>query len=105
MIQAMGKLQTFMVRMSNQFDNKDRGTFPAQPQANPRGQPPNGPSSSNYGNQEQAKAVTILRSGKIVGKDISPSSCEEETRNNIENPTNEGEVEKDNSNDKSKLDP
>ena len=54
--------------MNNQFENKDRGTFPAQPQANPRGQPPNGPSTSNYGSQEQAKLVTILRSGKEWGK-------------------------------------
>ena len=40
-----------------------------------------------------------------MGKDLPPSSCEEEIRNDIENLNEEVEIEKKNSNDKSKSDP
>ena len=42
LIQIMGKLQTFVDRINNQQDSKEKGIFPAQPQPNPRGQPQGG---------------------------------------------------------------
>ena len=47
-----------------------RNTFPAQPERNPRGQ--NLGSTSGCQRHEQAKAVTILRSGKTLERDFSP---------------------------------
>ena len=74
MIQVMGKLQSFIEKMNTNLDNKERSFF-AKPQANPRGKLNNSPSGS--GNQEQTKADTTLRSGKIIGRESSPSIMEE----------------------------
>ena len=47
-----------------------RNTFPAQPNRKLRGQYPG--STSGGPQQEQAKAVTVLRSGQIIGTDVPP---------------------------------
>ena len=48
-----------------------RNTFPAQPDPNSRGQYPG--STSGGPQQEQAKAIIVLRSEGAIGKDESPS--------------------------------
>ena len=68
--------------MNRNWDNKER-SFLAQPQANLRGQLNNGPSSS--GNQEQSKVITTLRSGKVVWKESSTSTMDEDNNSNDEN--------------------
>src|ERR1700734_2159476 len=49
---------------------QEKGKFPSQPQANPAGTHYVGEAPAQ--NIEQAKAITTLRSGKVVDKTISP---------------------------------
>ena len=64
------KLNSNMERW-NSAQEGARNTFPAQPDPNPRGQQP-GPSSGGP-HQEQAKAITVLRSGRTIGNKDPPS--------------------------------
>ena len=65
----MSKLNASVEKLAIQQEDWGNNVFPAQPEQNPKGQYP-GSSSSGH---EHAKAVTVLRSGKIIGQE-DPSS-------------------------------
>ena len=66
-----------MEKMEARQDAFERPTFPAQPLQNPRGQG-SGPNPPRYGTHEHAKAITTLRSGRIIGQDVPPPNSENE---------------------------
>ena len=83
----MEKLQTSVDRINNQQDSKEKCIFPAQPQPNTRGHPQGGPSTSSNNQQEKVNAVTVLRSGKVIGQENIPSieEIDFELKNDNEN--------------------
>ena len=96
MIQAMGKLQSSIEKMNTNLDNKER-SFPAQPQANPRGKLNNGPIVSSYENQVQENIIPTLRSGNVIWKEITASIMEENNnRNDIDDASIKKEINNDN---------
>ena len=80
MMQLMSKLNANVEKLT--VHQKDLGksvAFPAQPEQNPRGQNYNS-STSGSGHHEQAKAVTILRSGRVIEKEKRVEEEKEEQR-------------------------
>ena len=93
----MNQVKASMDRMTVQNNVVERGHFPAQPQPNPRGQiqgqgqgapaaplPPQAPvvhppQLPNANNVEQVKAITTLRSGKLVDNKVAEIAPETET--------------------------
>ena len=69
MMQMLGKLNSNIERW-NAIQEGARNTFPAQPDPNSRCQHPG--STSGRPQQEQAKAITVFRSGRAIGKEKSP---------------------------------
>ena len=69
MMQMLGKLNSNMEKRTASQEGA-QNTFPAQPDPNSRGQHPG--STSGGPQQEQAKAITVLRSGHAIGKEESP---------------------------------
>jgi len=55
-----------MSKMSSQMSERERGTFPSQPEINPRDTRAN----NNTSNSAQLNAVHILRSGKEVDNQV-----------------------------------
>ena len=76
----MSKVDAKMEKIEARQEALDRTTFPAQPLQNPKGQG-SGPNPPRYGTHEQAKAITTLRSGNVIGQDISPLSPKNEVVN------------------------
>ena len=69
-MQLISKLNGNVERLTAHHEDKGKNVFfHAQPKPNPKGQNYNlsTPSTSHH---EQAKAVTVLRSGKVVEKDF-----------------------------------
>ena len=69
MMQMLGKLNSNMERW-NATQEGAWNTFPAQPDPNPRGQHPG--STSGGPQQEQAKAIIVLKSERAIGKEDPP---------------------------------
>ena len=69
-MQTLQELKTSVERIESRQNVKEKGTFPAQPQPNPRGQYEVNDSGSSNPHVEHAKSVTTLRSGKVIEKDI-----------------------------------
>ena len=69
MMQLMSKLNANVEKLTAHQEDKGKSVvFPAQPEQNPRGQNYNS-STSGSGHHEQAKAVTFLRSGRVIEKE------------------------------------
>ena len=88
-------MQISLDRIAAHIDAKERGIFPAQPQANPRGtQVTNIASSSNQGNIQQAKAIITLRSGKAIENNIThpPQKSDEDNVEGEQEEKNDEEV-------------
>jgi hypothetical protein len=67
-MQNIQDLKNSVNRIESHLNAREKGMFPAQPQPNPRIQ---GGANEIRNNQvEHAKSVTVLRSGKIVNKEI-----------------------------------
>ena len=64
--QAIAKLEMQMGQLATSLSEREKGKFPNQPIANPKGQFDIGASSHH----EQAKAITTLRSGKTIDNHI-----------------------------------
>jgi len=67
-MQNIQELKNSIDRIESQLNAREKGMFPTQPQPNPR---------THYGvheveniQVEHAKSVTVLKSGKIVNKEI-----------------------------------
>ena len=72
-LQAIDKLEMQMGQLATSLSEREKGKFPSQPIANPRGQSDIGASSHH----EQAKAITTLRSGKTIDNHVDdPPSIE-----------------------------
>ncbi|XP_038975731.1 uncharacterized protein LOC120106749, partial [Phoenix dactylifera] len=69
-MQSLQELKNSVGRIEAQLNVRERGTFPAQPQSNPKGQHEVHEASSSQPKFEQVKSVTTLRSGKIINKEI-----------------------------------
>ncbi|XP_038978855.1 uncharacterized protein LOC120109176, partial [Phoenix dactylifera] len=69
-MQSPQELKNFVGRIEAQLNVREKGTFPAQPQSNPKGQHEVHEASSSQPKFEQVKSVTTLRSGKIINKEI-----------------------------------
>ncbi|XP_058222963.1 uncharacterized protein LOC131332682 [Rhododendron vialii] len=68
--QTLGKIKNQMAKLTNTVGmlQQEKGKLPTQPQANPQGT--NYMASSSVLSPEQAKSITILRSGKEIDKAI-----------------------------------
>ena len=64
--QAIAKLEMQMSQLATSLNEREKGKFPSQAVANPKGQLESGASSHH----EQAKAITTLRSGKTVDNHV-----------------------------------
>ena len=60
-----------MDRINNQQDSKEKCIIPAQPQPNPKGQPQGDLQTFSPSEYEQVKAITVLRSDKVIGQEIA----------------------------------
>ncbi len=69
-MQSLQELKNSVGRIEAQLNVREKGTFPAQPQSNPKGQHEVHEASSSQPKFEQVKSVTTLRSGKIINKEI-----------------------------------
>ena len=88
-MQLMSKLNANVEKLTAHQEDKGKGVvFPAQPEQNPRGQNYNS-SASGSGHHEQAKAVTVLRSGRIIEKEKRVEEEREKLREEEEGTTDE----------------
>ena len=62
---------------------QENGKLPSQPIQNPQGQNSVGSLGSSEGNFEQCKAVTTLRSGKVVFKTIPTKEPSQESQSEL----------------------
>ena len=69
-MQSLQELKNSVGRIEAQLNVREKGTFPAQPQSNPKGQHEVHEASSSQPKFEQVKSVTTLRSEKIINKEI-----------------------------------
>ena len=68
--QAIAKLEIQMGQLATSLSEREKGKFPSQPVANPKRQYEIGSNSHH----EQAKAITTLRSGRIVDNQVGDSN-------------------------------
>jgi hypothetical protein len=66
--QDIQELKNAVGRIESQLNVREKGKFPAQPEPNPRTRA--GVNEVNNTQMEHAKSVTILRSGKVVNKEV-----------------------------------
>ncbi|XP_038989072.1 uncharacterized protein LOC120112931 [Phoenix dactylifera] len=71
-MQSLQELKNSVGRIEAQLNVRGKGTFPAQPQSNPKGQHEVHEASSSQHKYEQVKSVTTLRSGKLPTRNNSP---------------------------------
>ena len=77
MMQLMGELKISIDQVGDKLEI-NRGDFPVEPQQNPRGNQQNGPPTLGFDHHEHASAVTTLRSGKVIRKNITVESEKEQ---------------------------
>jgi hypothetical protein len=66
--QDIQELKNAVGRIESQLNVREKGKFPAQPEPNPRTRA--GVNEVSNTQMEHAKSVTILRSGKVVNKEV-----------------------------------
>jgi hypothetical protein len=66
--QTMADLKDTLAKFTSALSFREKGKFPSQPQQNPRGQYNANASSSGSQHMDHVKAVTTLRSGKVIEK-------------------------------------
>ena len=66
----MADLKDALAKFTYALSFQEKGTFPSQPQQNPKGQYNTNASSSGSQHMDQVKSVTTLRSGKVIEKPI-----------------------------------
>ena len=95
MMQPRNKLNANVEKLTTHQEDKGKGVvFPAQPEQNPRGQNYNS-SASGSGHHEQAKVVTVLRSGRVLEKEERvEEEVGEEEEGTTEVPNKEESLEK-----------
>ena len=86
--QLMSKLNINVEKLTAHQEDKGKSVaFPTQPEQNPRGQNYN-LSASRSGHHEQAKVVTVLRSGRVIEKEKRVEEEKEEQLEEIEGTSN-----------------
>jgi hypothetical protein len=68
----ISELKTQVSKLTTALVVQEKGKFPAQPIANPRGQVMMSEGGQASNQAEQLQAISILRSGKVVDKTITP---------------------------------
>ena len=68
--QTIAKIEIQMGQLATSLSEREKGKFPSQPVANPKGQYEI-ESSSHH---EQAKVITTLRSGRVVNNQVGDSN-------------------------------
>ncbi|XP_042945043.1 uncharacterized protein LOC122278900 [Carya illinoinensis] len=63
---AINDIRSSLTRLTTSLSTQEKGKFPAQSQPNPQGQPHQVQAISEDPNLKSVKAVTTLRSGKVV---------------------------------------
>ncbi|XP_040998118.1 uncharacterized protein LOC121244143 [Juglans microcarpa x Juglans regia] len=64
--QAINDIRGTLTRVTTSLSAQEKGKFPAQPQPNPQGQNQQIQSNAESANVKSVKAITTLRSGKVV---------------------------------------
>ena len=80
----MSKLNANVEKLTAHQEDKGKSVaLPAQPEQNPRGQKYNS-SASGSGHHEQAKAMTVLRIGRVIEKEKIIEEEKEEQMEEVE---------------------
>ena len=85
------ELKNSIGRIESHLTVREQGTFPSQPQPNPRLQGQAKTVNDSDGQMRQVQAVTTLRSGRIIEKDISEKPPQVEEVSKDTTLENEGE--------------
>ena len=64
------ELKNSIGRIESHLNIREQGTFPSQPQPNPRPQGQSNSANESNGQMRQVQAVTTLRSGRLIERDI-----------------------------------
>ena len=75
--QSIAKLESQMGQLANALNKREEGKLPSQPVSNPRGQYMAQENQPNTIHHEQANALTILRSGRVVDNKIGEDNNKE----------------------------
>ena len=79
---ALNDVRSQITKLTSSMGNfqQEKGKLPSQPIQNPQGQNSVGVSSASEGTFEHCKAVTTLRSGKVIDKAIQPKEPIQESQ-------------------------
>ncbi|TVU64925.1 hypothetical protein, partial [Cobetia crustatorum] len=68
--QSIAKLEVQLGQLATALNEREKGKFPGQPVANPKGQYEIGSNSNQEQYHEQAKSIITLRSGKQIENNV-----------------------------------